>query len=213
MRVQTLATALPLLMLASSVAAVDCSTHSFTTCADKIVHWFDPDTGEICDPLDCGGGRAPPKTDVPGCPQYTGTETAATSKSYLSCWTPSASATPTTESTAKTTTESTSTSNSPDVVTSTSVASVTSPTTVVVTSTATGNQTSEAATSPSTTPAASLSSSQSASGSGSGSGSSSASAQATTTFNAAGALTGSLAAAAGVALVDQFRNQHPWTLV
>ncbi|RYP44343.1 hypothetical protein DL768_009180 [Monosporascus sp. mg162] len=64
-------------------------THSFTTCDDGIVHWYDPNTGEVCDPLDCGGGRAPPKTNVPGCPLYTGTAVRTTS--YLSCWTPSGS--------------------------------------------------------------------------------------------------------------------------
>ena len=37
--------------------------------------WYVPDTGEICELLDCGGGRAPPKTDVPGCGNYKGTET------------------------------------------------------------------------------------------------------------------------------------------
>ncbi|KAJ5169874.1 uncharacterized protein N7500_002657 [Penicillium coprophilum] len=37
--------------------------------------WYVPDTGEICSFLDCGGGRAPPKTTQPGCPQYSGTET------------------------------------------------------------------------------------------------------------------------------------------
>ncbi|KAK1540723.1 hypothetical protein CPAR01_06712 [Colletotrichum paranaense] len=37
--------------------------------------WFVPGTGEICAALDCGGGRAPPKTTVPGCPSYEGTET------------------------------------------------------------------------------------------------------------------------------------------
>ncbi|EED19426.1 siderophore biosynthesis enzyme, putative [Talaromyces stipitatus ATCC 10500] len=78
---------LSLLMLVASVFA-DCATISFTHCADNIVHWYNPNTGEICDPLDCGGGRAPPKTDVPGCPLYKGTETRATSASYLPCWTP-----------------------------------------------------------------------------------------------------------------------------
>ncbi|KAM0426718.1 hypothetical protein ACHAPT_008034 [Fusarium lateritium] len=34
-----------------------------------------PDTGEVCEFLDCGGGRAPPKTTVPGCGSYEGTET------------------------------------------------------------------------------------------------------------------------------------------
>ncbi|KAF9766088.1 hypothetical protein IL306_001540 [Fusarium sp. DS 682] len=37
--------------------------------------WYVPDTGELCDFLDCGGGRAPPKTTVPGCPGYVGTAT------------------------------------------------------------------------------------------------------------------------------------------
>lgn len=37
--------------------------------------YYVPDTGEICSFLDCGGGRAPPKTTVPGCPQYAGTAT------------------------------------------------------------------------------------------------------------------------------------------
>ncbi|KAG7415909.1 hypothetical protein DER46DRAFT_604570 [Fusarium sp. MPI-SDFR-AT-0072] len=83
----TLLAAIPLLMLAEQALGFGCSTHSFTTCEDKIVHWFDPDDGMICDPLDCGGGRAPPKTGVPGCAGYTGTETIGTS--YLSCWKPS----------------------------------------------------------------------------------------------------------------------------
>ncbi|KAL6902754.1 hypothetical protein GGI43DRAFT_351839 [Trichoderma evansii] len=43
--------------------------------------WYVPGTGELCDLLDCGGGRAPPKTDVPGCPLYSGTATY--SPSYL----------------------------------------------------------------------------------------------------------------------------------
>ncbi|RYO80887.1 hypothetical protein DL766_010446 [Monosporascus sp. MC13-8B] len=69
------------------VAFAGCTIHSFTTCDDGIVHWYDPNTGEVCDLLDCGGGRAPPKTNVPGCPLYKGTEVRTTS--YLSCWTPS----------------------------------------------------------------------------------------------------------------------------
>jgi hypothetical protein len=83
----TLLSALPVLMLAKQALGFGCSTHSFTTCEDKIVHWFDPDDGMICDPLDCGGGRAPVKTGVPGCANYSGTETRGTS--YLSCWKPS----------------------------------------------------------------------------------------------------------------------------
>ncbi|KAM3563019.1 hypothetical protein MY1884_001479 [Beauveria asiatica] len=41
--------------------------------------WYVPDTGEVCAFLDCGGGRAPPKSTVPGCPLYAGTETYAPS--------------------------------------------------------------------------------------------------------------------------------------
>src|SRR6186713_591948 len=82
-----LLSAIPLLMLAKTAVAVGCATHSFTQCADGITHWFDPDTGEICDPLDCGGGRAPPKTNVPGCPAYTGTELRNTLPSFLPCFT------------------------------------------------------------------------------------------------------------------------------
>lgn len=37
--------------------------------------WYVPGSGELCELLDCGGGRAPPKTTVPGCPQYVGTAT------------------------------------------------------------------------------------------------------------------------------------------
>ncbi|KAL7790465.1 hypothetical protein V8C37DRAFT_384501 [Trichoderma ceciliae] len=43
--------------------------------------WFVPGSGELCEFLDCGGGRAPPKTNVPGCPLYSGTATY--SPSYL----------------------------------------------------------------------------------------------------------------------------------
>ncbi|PHH82333.1 hypothetical protein CDD82_6307 [Ophiocordyceps australis] len=39
------------------------------------VMWYVPESGEVCELLDCGGGRAPPKTTVPGCPQYKGTAT------------------------------------------------------------------------------------------------------------------------------------------
>lgn len=81
-----LSAAVTLLVAASPAAAVSCSFHSFTTCEDGIVHWFDPDDGMICDPLDCGGGRAPVKTNVPGCAAYKGTLTRATSASYLSCF-------------------------------------------------------------------------------------------------------------------------------
>ncbi|WXC56812.1 hypothetical protein SNK03_002743 [Fusarium graminearum] len=40
---------------------------------EKII-WYVSDSLEICEGVDCGGGRAPPRS-VPGCPLYKGTET------------------------------------------------------------------------------------------------------------------------------------------
>ncbi|KAJ5769837.1 uncharacterized protein N7511_001888 [Penicillium nucicola] len=48
--------------------------------------WYVQDTGEICSFLDCGGGRAPPKTDKPGCGGYHGTATVT--PDYISGWGP-----------------------------------------------------------------------------------------------------------------------------
>ncbi|KAJ5296098.1 hypothetical protein PENANT_c021G05161 [Penicillium antarcticum] len=48
--------------------------------------WYVPDTGEICSFLDCGGGRAPPKTDKPGCGGYHGTATVT--PDYIEGWGP-----------------------------------------------------------------------------------------------------------------------------
>lgn len=49
--------------------------------------WYVPDSGEICTFLDCGGGRAPPKTNQPGCPLYSGTATVTAS--YIEGYGPS----------------------------------------------------------------------------------------------------------------------------
>ena len=189
---------LPLLALAQTAFAV-CGIHSYTSCADGIVHWFDPNTGEICDPLDCGGGRAPPKTDVPGCPLYSGPATLATSASYLSCWTPLA-AVPTTF--AITTAADPSTSATPPAAT---------PTTSNVASTvATTETTAAPATTPSTTVAATLSSTVQTPSNGtittggtllpSGSGPASTTAPATKSTNAGSFVQGSLVGVAGAAL-------------
>ncbi|KAL4796607.1 hypothetical protein BDV19DRAFT_360664 [Aspergillus venezuelensis] len=88
--------------LLATLVSADCSGPiSYTTCADRITHWFDPETGEVCDPLDCGGGRAPVKYDVPGCAAYTGTVIYTSTRSILSCWSPSTvEATTTTTTTA-----------------------------------------------------------------------------------------------------------------
>ena len=48
--------------------------------------WWVPETGEICQGIDCGGGRSPPKKDVPGCAAYTGT--LEYEPSYMPGWGP-----------------------------------------------------------------------------------------------------------------------------
>ncbi|KAK4176415.1 hypothetical protein QBC36DRAFT_329346 [Triangularia setosa] len=76
-------TLLPILGLALGVVAKTdiggcISTEVPYMTRDTLVYrsllWYLPDTGEICEILDCGGGRAPPKTNVPGCGNYAGTE-------------------------------------------------------------------------------------------------------------------------------------------
>ncbi|KAK1834073.1 hypothetical protein QBC39DRAFT_379990 [Podospora conica] len=83
-----LAAGAPLLARAQAASAEPCafSRRVLTQCGDGPLHNIDPDTGAICDALDCGGGRAPPKTTVPGCPQYSGPLPSTTR--YLECWTP-----------------------------------------------------------------------------------------------------------------------------
>ncbi|KAH6617182.1 hypothetical protein F5144DRAFT_385408 [Chaetomium tenue] len=76
-----LTTALPLILalLAASGQPVAART-DYAGCVSTALPaahttiWYVPGTGELCEPVDCGGGRAPPKT-VPGCPAYKGTET------------------------------------------------------------------------------------------------------------------------------------------
>ncbi|PVH83309.1 hypothetical protein DL98DRAFT_513210 [Cadophora sp. DSE1049] len=63
-----------LTLLPLTYARTDLSGCTSTTAGASIIY-FVPGTGELCDFLDCGGGRAPPKTTVPGCPQYAGTAT------------------------------------------------------------------------------------------------------------------------------------------
>ncbi|POS71944.1 hypothetical protein DHEL01_v209659 [Diaporthe helianthi] len=66
----------------STVTANPTAAHEYGNVYPSIFYYV-PDTLEICSILDCGGGRAPPKTDVPGCPLYSGTEAPA-EPSYLS---------------------------------------------------------------------------------------------------------------------------------
>lgn len=58
-----------------------CTSTSVSSPAGASIAWYVPETGEVCDLLDYGGGRAPPKTTVPGCPLYSGT--ASYSRSHL----------------------------------------------------------------------------------------------------------------------------------
>jgi len=52
-----------------------CTSSEVVTNGGASYIFYVPDTGEICSFLDCGGGRAPPKSTVPGCPLYSGTAT------------------------------------------------------------------------------------------------------------------------------------------
>lgn len=71
-----------------------CTRTDVSSPAGASYAWYVPGTGELCEFLDCGGGRAPPKTTVPGCAAYVGTETY--SPSYLAGYQASATAAPTT---------------------------------------------------------------------------------------------------------------------
>ncbi|KAE8315609.1 hypothetical protein BDV41DRAFT_178577 [Aspergillus transmontanensis] len=91
---------LPILLTLTSLAAartdLDGCTKSATVnqWGEASMIWYVPDTGEICDFPDCGGGRAPPKYNQPGCAAYTGTETLT--PSYLPGWGPNGKVAPST---------------------------------------------------------------------------------------------------------------------
>ncbi|KAF2187406.1 hypothetical protein K469DRAFT_705095 [Zopfia rhizophila CBS 207.26] len=65
--------------LALALAATSFAKTNLAGCTSSDIGasrlYYVPDTGEICSILDCGGGRAPPKTTVPGCAAYKGTAT------------------------------------------------------------------------------------------------------------------------------------------
>lgn len=81
-----------------------CTRTDVSSPAGASYAWYVPETGEVCEILDCGGGRAPPKTTVPGCAAYSGTETY--SPSYLAGYQASATAAPSTTAEAQSTTDS-----------------------------------------------------------------------------------------------------------
>jgi hypothetical protein len=107
-----------------------CTSSNTVAFGGASVIWYVPGTGEICAALDCGGGRAPPKTTVPGCAAYSGTETY--SPSYLSNWA-SATATATATHLASTTWTSSAKSDYTTISTAVAVSSLAAP---VVTSSA-----------------------------------------------------------------------------
>ncbi|KAJ5872989.1 uncharacterized protein N7529_005342 [Penicillium soppii] len=185
----TLPTAASLLMLATTVFGA-CNTISYTSCADKTVHWYDPTNGEVCDPLDCGGGRAPVKYDVPCCAAYTGTEPCVSTTSTLSCWAPSSvSASSTIASTSSTETTSVTASADTSVTSSTGVAAKTS--------SLDNSQSTTVASTPSTTAAPTQSTGSDTTESGTATSSSSAQPVST---NIAGSSVGPLMAVAGAAI-------------
>ncbi|KAB8258113.1 hypothetical protein BDV32DRAFT_126146 [Aspergillus pseudonomiae] len=99
---------LPILLTLTSLAAartdLDGCTKSATVnqWGEASMIWYVPDTGEICDFPDCGGGRAPPKLNQPGCAAYTGTETLT--PSYLPGWGPNGKVAPSTSAVSATAT-------------------------------------------------------------------------------------------------------------
>ena len=190
MRAVTLTSVVPLLPLLARTTHAVCGIHSFTSCDDNIVHWFDPLTGEVCDPVDCGGGRAPPKTG-PGCPGYTGT--VVLSVSYLSCWTPSSATPPSTLATSTVAADEAPSATSPGSETTTTPTMV--PTTSIVTTQVTDGG---SLVTPSTTPPATLPT-VSATGAG-GSVTGGTTAQAEPTANAGNLVDGSWHAILGVAI-------------
>ena len=84
-------------LLLTTLFALVAAKQNFDGCvytslsSDRPLVYYVPETGEICDNPDCGGGRAPPKTTVPGCAAYKGT--ASYSASFLPNYTPAAATT------------------------------------------------------------------------------------------------------------------------
>ncbi|KAI9705980.1 MAG: hypothetical protein M1836_005386 [Candelina mexicana] len=68
------------LLVAAVQARTDLAGCTSTASGASLIYYV-PGTGELCQLIDCGGGRAPPKTTVPGCPLYAGT--ASVTPSFL----------------------------------------------------------------------------------------------------------------------------------
>jgi hypothetical protein len=74
-----LLTLLPLALAKTDLSG--CTSSDTVAYGGASVIWYVPDTGEICEFLDCGGGAGAPITTQPGCPLYSGT--ASYTPSYL----------------------------------------------------------------------------------------------------------------------------------
>ncbi|KAE8139593.1 hypothetical protein BDV38DRAFT_280946 [Aspergillus pseudotamarii] len=113
---------LPILLTLTGLAAartdLDGCTKSATVnqWGEASMIWYVPDTGEICDFPDCGGGRAPPKHNQPGCAAYTGTETLT--PSYLPGWGPNGKVAPSTSAVSASATDAESSATSTGAATS-----------------------------------------------------------------------------------------------
>lgn len=111
----------------TSTVTIDPTSHEYGNVYQSLVY-YDPDTLEICTVPDCGGGRAAPKTGVPGCPLYSGTATPT--PSFLSADPLAPTTTATSSAAAETTTSTVSSSSG-----SGSSSSPSSTTVIVVTGT------------------------------------------------------------------------------
>ncbi|WEW58706.1 hypothetical protein PRK78_004174 [Emydomyces testavorans] len=89
------------------------TTATMNTYNQPVKVWYVPGTGEVCEILDCGGGRAPPKHSVPGCAGYTGTNTYSPIYLALSTDIPSKTSAATATASTTATTEAVATSSAP----------------------------------------------------------------------------------------------------
>lgn len=67
------------ILLAGLLPAAVLARTDLTGCTSSVdgasLIWYVPGTGELCEFIDCGGGRAAPITTKPGCAGYSGTAT------------------------------------------------------------------------------------------------------------------------------------------
>lgn len=89
MHYSTIALSLSSLLFAAVQARTDLAGCTSSAVGPSLIYYV-PGTGELCQLIDCGGGRAPAKTTVPGCPLYAGT--ASVTPSFLPGYGPNGAA-------------------------------------------------------------------------------------------------------------------------